>query len=103
MDYAKDYTNFNVRLDNDLRGRAYPVLEQYGLTPSQAVRMFFNQIAQTGKIPLSFDWADTTIHKLSENGERLLRESIADFENGDYTTYENLDELNQAMAEIARG
>ncbi|WLF84041.1 type II toxin-antitoxin system RelB/DinJ family antitoxin [Moraxella sp. ZY210820] len=29
---------------------------QYGLTPSQAVRMFFNQIAQTGKVPLSFDW-----------------------------------------------
>ncbi|WP_256692871.1 type II toxin-antitoxin system RelB/DinJ family antitoxin, partial [Histophilus somni] len=36
-----------MRLDNDLRGRAYPILEQYGLTPSQAVRMFFNQIAQT--------------------------------------------------------
>lgn len=97
-----NYTNFNMRLDNDLRGRAYPVLEQYGLTPSQAVRMFFNQIAQTGKVPLSFDWADTIPHKLSENGERLLRESIADFENGNYTTHESLDDLNQAMAEIAR-
>ena len=53
-----NYTNFNMRLDNELRGRAYPILEQYGLTPSQAVRMFFNQIAQTGKVPLSFDWAD---------------------------------------------
>lgn len=56
-----DYTNFNMRLDNNLRGRAYPVLEQYGLTPSQAVRMFFNQIAQTGKVPLSFDWADNQV------------------------------------------
>ena len=97
-----DDTNFNMRLDNNLRGRAYPILEQYGLTPSQAVRMFFNQIAQTGKVPLSFDWADTS-HKLSENGERLLRESIADFESGNYTSHENLDDLNQAMAEIARG
>lgn len=97
------HTNFNMRLDNNLRHRAYPVLEQYGLTPSQAVRMFFNQIAQTGKVPLSFDWADTVPHKLSENGERLLRESIADFESGNHTTYENLDGLNQAMAEIARG
>lgn len=35
------HTNFNMRLDNDLRQKAYPVLEQYGLTPSQAVRMFF--------------------------------------------------------------
>lgn len=80
-----DYTNFNMRLDNNLRGRAYPILEQYGLTPSQAVRMFFNQIAQTGKVPLSFDWADTVPHTLSENGERLLRESVAEFENGEYT------------------
>ncbi|MBR4876748.1 MAG: type II toxin-antitoxin system RelB/DinJ family antitoxin, partial [Rhodocyclaceae bacterium] len=48
------YTNFNMRLDDNLRHRAWPVLEQYGLTPSQAVKMFFNQIAQTGKIPLSF-------------------------------------------------
>lgn len=51
------YTNFNMRLDDELRNKAYPILETYGLTPSQAVRMFFNQIAQTGKVPLSFDWA----------------------------------------------
>lgn len=96
------YTNFNMRLDNELRGRVYPVLEQYGLTPSQAVRMFFNQIAQTGKVPLSFDWGNTIPHKLSENGERLLRESIEDFKCGNYTSYDSLDKLNQAIAEIAR-
>lgn len=93
------YSNFNMRLDDSLRNNAYPVLEKYGLTPSQAVRMFFNQIAETGKVPLSFDWAAT---KLSKNGEQMLRESIADFKNGDYTTYDSLEELNQAMADIAR-
>lgn len=61
------YSNFNMRLDNDLRNSAYPVLEKYGLTPSQAVKMFFNQIAQTGKVPLSFDWADT--QTLTEKGK----------------------------------
>lgn len=50
------YTNFNMRLDDELRNKAYPILETYGLTPSQAVRLFFNQIAHTGKVPLSFDW-----------------------------------------------
>ncbi|UZA24279.1 type II toxin-antitoxin system RelB/DinJ family antitoxin [Moraxella bovis] len=94
-------TNFNMRLDNDLRQKAYPVLEQYGLTPSQAVRMFFNQIAQTGKVPLSFDWGQS--HTLSSNGEKLLRESIQAFENGETERFDSLDELNQAMAEIARG
>lgn len=95
------YTNFNMRLDNNLRQRAYPVLEQYGLTPSQAVRMFFNQIAQTGKVPLSFDWAEHTPHQLSKAGEQLLQESIDDFANGHYSTYQNLDELNQAIKEMS--
>lgn len=96
------YTNFNMRLDNDLRGRAYPVLEQYGLTPSQAVRMFFNQIAQTGKVPLSFDWGDNTPHQLSENGERLLQESIGDIKNGRYTIH-SADEMINDLGQLARG
>ncbi|MCP1660865.1 type II toxin-antitoxin system RelB/DinJ family antitoxin [Neisseria perflava] len=93
------YSNFNMRLDDKLRARAYPVLAQYGLTPSQAVRMFFNQIGGTGKVPLSFDWAADT---LGANGEKMLRESIADFENGDYSSHADLEALNQAMAEIGR-
>jgi addiction module antitoxin, relB/dinJ family len=96
-----DYTNFNMRLDNNLRGRAYPVLEQYGLTPSQAVRMFFNQIAQTGKVPLSFDWADNQV--LTPKAVARLRQTEQEFANGEFERFESLDELNQAMAEIARG
>lgn len=96
-----DYTNFNMRLDNNLRGRAYPVLEQYGLTPSQAVRMFFNQIAQTGKVPLSFDWADNQV--LTPKAVAQLRQTKQEFANGEFERFEGLDELNQAMAEIARG
>lgn len=61
------YSNFNMRLDDSLRNSTYPVLEKYGLTPSQAVKLFFNQIAQTGKVPLSFDWADT--QNLAEKGK----------------------------------
>ena len=96
-----DYTNFNMRLDNNLRWRAYPVLEQYGLTPSQAVRMFFNQIAQTGKVPLSFDWADNQV--LTPKAVAQLRQTEQEFANGEFERFEGLDELNQAMAEIARG
>lgn len=89
------YTNFNMRLDDSLRKNAYPVLEQYGLTPSQAVRMFFNQIANTGKIPLSFDWASHT-----PNQKTL--EAIHELENGGGTLYSNADEAMQAMLELAR-
>lgn len=94
------YTNFNMRLDDNLRHRAWPVLEQYGLTPSQAVKMFFNQIAQTGKIPLSFDWADNRV--LTARAQARLQQRAREFAAGEFERFDNLDELNQAMAEISR-
>lgn len=49
-------TNYNVRLDQDLKDRAFAVIESYGLTPPQAIRLFLNQIADTNTVPLSFDY-----------------------------------------------
>lgn len=49
-------TNFNLRLEQDLRDRAFPVLERYGLSASQAFKLFLNQVAETNSIPLSFDY-----------------------------------------------
>lgn len=54
-------SNLNVRIDEDLRSRATQVLANYGLSPNQAIKLFFNQVVSTGKVPLSFDWADTQV------------------------------------------
>jgi DNA-damage-inducible protein J len=51
-------TNFNLRLEQDLRDRAFPVFERYGLSASQAFKLFLTQVAETNKIPLSFDYAE---------------------------------------------
>lgn len=48
--------NYNISIDERLRDQAFPVLETYGLTASQAFRLFLNQIAKTKAIPISFDW-----------------------------------------------
>lgn len=48
--------SYNIRLDEDLKKRAFPVLESYGLTPSQAIKLFLNQVAETKSVPLSFDY-----------------------------------------------
>lgn len=90
------YTNFNMRLDDDLRNSAYPVLERYGLTPSQAVRMFFNQIGNTGKIPLTLDWA-------SHTPNQTTLDTMQELANGNGTHFENADEAMQAMLDIATG
>ncbi|WP_227428908.1 type II toxin-antitoxin system RelB/DinJ family antitoxin [Psychrobacter sp. I-STPA6b] len=88
------HTNFNMRLDDDLRASAYPVLEQYGLTPMQAVRMFFNQIAHTGKVPLSLDWA-------SHVPNQTTIEAIKSVDRGELETYATTEEAMQAMLAMA--
>ena len=49
-------TNYNIRLDQELKDKAFSVLEGYGLTPSQAIKLFLHQVAETNSIPLSFDY-----------------------------------------------
>lgn len=49
-------TNYNIRLDQDLRDRAFAVFESYGLAPAQAIKLFLNQVADTRTVPLSFSY-----------------------------------------------
>lgn len=49
-------TNYNIRLDQELRDNAFAVFESYGLTPSQAIKLFLTQVAQTNSVPLSFEY-----------------------------------------------
>ena len=88
------HTNFNMRLDDALRARAYPVIEQYELTPSQAVRMFLNQIAETGKIPLSFDWA---ADQLSTTAMQALEQNQAEQARGTSTKFTSLKDLMSSL------
>ena len=78
-------TNYNVRLDQDLKDRAFSVIESYGLTPSQAIRLFLNQIADTNKVPLSFDYQP----KL--NAQTIA--AIAELANGSGTQYDSFGDL----------
>lgn len=49
-------TNYNIRLDQELKNKAFAVFESYGLTPSQAIKLFLNQVADTNTVLLSFDY-----------------------------------------------
>lgn len=49
-------TNYNIRLEKELKDNAFAVFESYGLTPSQAIKLFLTQVAQTNTVPLSFDY-----------------------------------------------
>lgn len=91
-------TNFNVRLDKDLRDRAFPVFERYGLSASQAFKLFLNQVAETNQIPLSFDYA--AIVPNAKTAE-AIRQGRADYQSGSLVGYGS-EEASQALVELAR-
>ena len=68
----------NVRLDDNLKKEAYAVLEKLDITPTEAVRLLFQYIAENGRMPVK-----TVI--ISDSEEALLqtvRERLANPEKG---------------------
>ena len=60
----------NVRLDDKLKNEAYAVLEKLNITPTEAVRLLFQYVAETGSMPVKTvtvsDSEDELIHTVRE-------------------------------------
>lgn len=80
-------TTLNIRLDDTLKQNAFAVIESYGLTPSQTIRLLLKQIADTGNIPLDFERA----LRYENNSDTMT--AIDDARAGKLTTYHSLDDL----------
>lgn len=91
--------SYNMRVDKQLRDEAFSVLDSYGLTPSQAFKLFLKQIAATKKVPLSFDYQED--YTLSPKGEKLLNQSIQEFENGEFETFDTVADFNKMVSELS--
>lgn len=89
--------NYNIRLDDELKKRAFPVFESYGLTPSQAIKLFLNQVADTHVIPLSFEHKAVNYPNLET--QKAIIEARQEFATA--TRYKSMEEAMLAMAEIA--
>ncbi|WP_130802713.1 type II toxin-antitoxin system RelB/DinJ family antitoxin [Acinetobacter ihumii] len=57
---------YQVRLDSQEKKQAFAVFKQLGITPAQAVRLFFKQVVLTKSIPFA-------IENQSINMEQLLK------------------------------
>lgn len=82
--------NYNIRIDKELRDEAFAVLESYGLPPSQAIRLFLNQVARTGTVPLSFDYA---VKPIAYEQNALTMQAVTEARDGKMTRYHSSDEL----------
>lgn len=89
--------NFNIRMDESLKERAFPVIESYGMTPAQAVKLFFNQIAATQTIPLSFEH-NARIPNIATR--RAIEEAEADWKAGRLKAYSSLEEMAKDIQEF---
>ncbi len=56
----------NVRLDDKLKNEAYAVLEKLNITPTEAVRLLFQYVAETGRMPVK-------IVTLSDSEDALIQ------------------------------
>ena len=87
---------FTMRIDENLKQQAFGVFEQYGITPIQAVKMFFTQVAKTHKIPLSLEYQS---NEPNEETKRAIKEAEEDFAAGRLTGYTNLQAMVKDILE----
>ena len=83
--------NYNIRLEQELRDKAFAVIESFGLSPAQAIRLFLKQTAETNSIPLSFDY--------QPQASKKLLKAIEEMQHGEFTEYPSVDELLDVLHE----
>lgn len=68
----------NVRLDDKLKNEAYAVLDKLNMTPTEAVRLLFQYLAENGRMPVKM----VTISDSEEALLQTVRERLANPQQG---------------------
>lgn len=88
-------TNFNMRLDSEIKEQLSVILADYGLTIPQAFKLFANQIIKTKEVPLTFNWASQPNYVPNAMTEQALHDALS--ERNTATRYQNNDAMLQAI------
>lgn len=94
-------TNFNLRLDEDLKAQAFSVIEGFGMTPSQFMRLVLKQVADTGSLPLSFEKRATAVIP-NEFTAQAIRQGRLDYQAGALDKFDANDAI-EAIQGFSRG
>ena len=86
--------NYSVRLDENLKNQAFSVIEEYGLTPAQVIKLIFRQIAETRAIPVSLRYKSD---EPNEETQRAMREADEDFAAGRLKVYNSNQEMYEDL------
>ncbi|NEN76517.1 type II toxin-antitoxin system RelB/DinJ family antitoxin [Pelistega sp. NLN82] len=80
-------SNLNIRIDDDLKKQAKTILDGYGISPSQAVKMLFLELVATRKFPLNLSYQADSMPNLKTIA------AMRELDNGGGTLYANLNEF----------
>ncbi len=94
-------TNFNLRLDENLKAQSFGVIESFGLTPSQFMRLILKQVADTGSLPLSFERRTGAVVP-NELTAQAIRQGRLDYQVGVLDRFEPTDAI-EAIQALSRG
>lgn len=94
-------TNFNLRLNEQLKAQSFGVIESFGLTPSQFMRLILKQVADTGSLPLSFERRTSAIIPNDLTAQEI-RQGRLDYQAGVLDRFEPENAL-RAIQELSRG
>ena len=73
---------YQIRIDEEEKQQTFEVFNELGVTPAQAIKMFFTQVRRTHSIPFPIDYTP------NEKSAKLI------LENNDYSKgFSNLDDL----------
>ena len=100
---------YQVRLDSQEKKQAFAVFKQLGITPAQAVRLFFKQVVLTKSIPFSIENQNIDLEqliklrRLKQDQKHALKQELSDpnlvaeldtiLDDDDSDLFKELDEL----------
>jgi DNA-damage-inducible protein J len=89
---------YQVRLDSQEKKQAFAVFKQLGISPAQAVRLFFKQVVLTKSIPFAIENQNINMEQLlklrkSKNATANENPSSIDMEDDHEDLFEELNAL----------
>ncbi|UTO20714.1 type II toxin-antitoxin system RelB/DinJ family antitoxin [Acinetobacter sp. Z1] len=89
---------YQVRLDSQEKKQAFAVFKQLGISPAQAVRLFFKQVVLTKSIPFAIENQNINMEQLlklrkSKAANSVENPSAVDIEDDHEDLFEELNAL----------
>jgi addiction module RelB/DinJ family antitoxin len=75
---------YQIRIKEQEKQETFAIFQDLGITPAQAVKLFFTQVRKTHSIPFPIE------HTPNEKTAQIL---LANNEEKDYKGFDNLDDL----------